>query len=62
MIPAMLETSFRLLLVSVALATLAAAPAPATAAEPAIRLIVRGDDMGSSQASNAAAVRCFKDG
>jgi len=37
-------------------------PPPVTATEPAIRLIVRGDDMGSSQASNEAVVRCFKDG
>jgi hypothetical protein len=46
-----------------AVATLAGSgPPPATAAEPPIRLIVRGDDMGSSQASNEAAVRCFRDG
>jgi predicted glycoside hydrolase/deacetylase ChbG (UPF0249 family) len=38
---------------------LAAAPPPAP--EP-IRLIVRGDDMGSSQASNEAVVRCFREG
>jgi hypothetical protein len=36
--------------------------AGAAAAGAPIRLIVRGDDMGSSQASNEAAVRCFKDG
>jgi predicted glycoside hydrolase/deacetylase ChbG (UPF0249 family) len=46
-----------------ALAALAGSiPPPVTAVEPAIRLIVRGDDMGSSQASNDAVVRCFKDG
>ena len=37
-------------------------PPRGTAAEPPIRLIVRGDDMGSSQASNEASIRCFKDG
>jgi predicted glycoside hydrolase/deacetylase ChbG (UPF0249 family) len=37
-------------------------PPPGTAAEPPVRLIVRGDDMGSSQASNEAAIRCFRDG
>jgi predicted glycoside hydrolase/deacetylase ChbG (UPF0249 family) len=40
---------------------LAAVTAPAPAGEP-IRLIVRGDDMGSSQASNVASIRCFTDG
>jgi predicted glycoside hydrolase/deacetylase ChbG (UPF0249 family) len=34
-----------------------AAPAPAL-----VRLIVRGDDMGSSHASNEAVVRCFREG
>jgi hypothetical protein len=35
----------------------------APAAEPpGIRLIVRGDDMGSSQAANEAAIRCFREG
>jgi predicted glycoside hydrolase/deacetylase ChbG (UPF0249 family) len=37
-------------------------PPRGTAAEPPIRLVVRGDDMGSSQASNEAVVRCFEDG
>ena len=32
------------------------------AAAPAVRLIVRGDDMGSSQAANEAVVRCYRDG
>jgi predicted glycoside hydrolase/deacetylase ChbG (UPF0249 family) len=44
---------------------LAASASIATAAPPAggpIRLVVRGDDMGSSQASNEAAVRCFTGG
>lgn len=40
----------------------AAAPATVSPAPPAIRLLVRGDDMGSSQASNEAAIRCFRDG
>lgn len=45
------------------LASLAAPGTAGTAAAaPSIRLIVRGDDMGSSQASNEAAVRCFEDG
>jgi predicted glycoside hydrolase/deacetylase ChbG (UPF0249 family) len=35
----------------------------APAEEPApIRLIVRGDDMGSTEASNEAAIRCFREG
>ena len=62
MIPRMPEPSRRLVLFSVALATLAGVTALARAAEPPIRLIVRGDDMGSSQASNEAVIRCFKDG
>ena len=37
-------------------------PPRGTAVEPPIRLVVRGDDMGSSQASNEASIRCFKDG
>ena len=37
-------------------------PPRGAAAEPPIRLIVRGDDMGSSQASNEASVLCFRDG
>jgi hypothetical protein len=44
-----------------ALLAVAAAPAPPAVA-PAVRLVVRGDDMGSSQASNEAVIRCFKDG
>jgi predicted glycoside hydrolase/deacetylase ChbG (UPF0249 family) len=48
-----------LLLAATALTTLVS---PALAAEPPIRLIVRGDDMGSSHASNEASVRCFRDG
>ncbi|HYN01519.1 MAG TPA: ChbG/HpnK family deacetylase, partial [Vicinamibacteria bacterium] len=38
------------------------APSRGTAGESPIRLVVRGDDMGSSQASNEASIRCFKDG
>ena len=46
-----------------AVAALAGSALPrGTAAEPPIRLLVRGDDMGSSQASNEASIRCFKDG
>jgi chitin disaccharide deacetylase len=52
----------RFLLPSAALLALAGPAAHAPAAEPTTRLVVRGDDMGSSQASNEAAVRCFKDG
>ena len=63
MMTAMRDTCRRPLLVLVTAASLASSvPGPGSAAEPLIRLIVRGDDMGSSQASNAAAVRCFKDG
>jgi predicted glycoside hydrolase/deacetylase ChbG (UPF0249 family) len=51
-----------LLLPSLALATLAGLTSRAPAAEQAIRLVVRGDDMGSCQASNEAVVRCFRDG
>ena len=43
-------------------AAVASSPASTFAAEPAIRLLVRGDDMGSSQASNEASIRCFRDG
>jgi predicted glycoside hydrolase/deacetylase ChbG (UPF0249 family) len=47
----------------VALALLAAPPAGAQpAGGPPIRLVVRGDDMGSSHASNEASIRCFHDG
>ncbi len=57
------EAARRSVLLAVALAVLAGLPpAPRPAADPPIRLIVRGDDMGSSQASNEAAVRCFRDG
>ena len=66
MIPAMLEAARRLIPFSVALVALAglvaSAPGLAPAAEPPIRLVVRGDDMGSSQASNEASIRCFRDG
>jgi predicted glycoside hydrolase/deacetylase ChbG (UPF0249 family) len=62
MIPVVPETSRRLVLLSVALAILAGATNPSPSAEVPIRLIVRGDDMGSSQASNEATLRCFKDG
>ena len=63
MIAAMLLRLARLSpLALLAFATLAGAGLPGTAAEPPIRLVVRGDDMGSSQASNEAAVRCFRDG
>jgi predicted glycoside hydrolase/deacetylase ChbG (UPF0249 family) len=61
MIASMPMTSRRLFS-SVALAMLAGLAAPAPAAESPIRLIVRGDDMGSSHASNEAVVRCFRDG
>ena len=62
MIPPVPEPARRLSLLSASLAILAGVPASAPAAEQAIRLIVRGDDMGSLQASNEAAVRCFRDG
>ena len=62
MIVPMPLTSRLLLSFSVALATLASLTTPVPAAEAPVRLIVRGDDMGSSQASNEAAIRCFKDG
>jgi chitin disaccharide deacetylase len=51
------------LLFFVAVAAMAGSSPPVgIAAKPSIRLIVRGDDMGSSQASNEASIRCFKDG
>jgi predicted glycoside hydrolase/deacetylase ChbG (UPF0249 family) len=56
------EAIRRFLSLPVTLAVLAGLAPSSRAADPAIRLIVRGDDMGSSQASNEAAVRCFKDG
>jgi predicted glycoside hydrolase/deacetylase ChbG (UPF0249 family) len=65
MIRSMRRAAHRLAL---GLATLAgavpcAAGPPAAADEPAaIRLIVRGDDMATSQASNEAAIRCYRDG
>jgi predicted glycoside hydrolase/deacetylase ChbG (UPF0249 family) len=50
-------------LAHVAVAAVAVTSPPrGTAAPPPVRLIVRGDDMGSSQASNAAVIRCFRDG
>lgn len=58
----MTGTFRRFLLLAVALAVVAGVPGSSAAAHSSIRLIVRGDDMGSSQASNEAAVRCFKDG
>jgi chitin disaccharide deacetylase len=62
----MLDASCRLARLAVASTVLAAwactAPGLAVAAEPPIRLVVRGDDMGSSHASNEAAVLCFQDG
>ena len=60
MIPRMPDAARRSVLLAVALAVLAGPPAPA--ADVPIRLIVRGDDMGSSQASNEAAIRRFRDG
>jgi hypothetical protein len=39
----------------------AAATRPGSAAEK-IRLIVRGDDIGSSQAANEACIRCYREG
>jgi len=53
---------FSLAFVPVLLASVAAAEPPAAAPEAPIRLIVRGDDMGSSHASNEAAIRCFREG
>jgi hypothetical protein len=51
---------------SLAVAALAAprqaAPGAAAARPSRIRLIVRGDDMGSSHAANEAVVRCYRDG
>ena len=52
----------RSLALAFALCGLAIATPRFAAADERIRLIVRGDDMGSSQASNQAVVRCFKDG
>jgi hypothetical protein len=64
MIAAMAEPLTRAFpLALLVLASLAASgPVGTSAAGPPIRLIVRGDDMGSSQASNEASIRCFKDG
>jgi predicted glycoside hydrolase/deacetylase ChbG (UPF0249 family) len=50
------------LALAAALCGLAVATPRLLAADEPIRLIVRGDDMGSSQASNEAVVRCFRDG
>ncbi len=59
----MRDTCRRPLLALMMAASLAAFVAePGSAAERPVRLVVRGDDMGSSQASNEAAIRCFKDG
>jgi hypothetical protein len=60
MIPLVRDTTPRFLLLSATLISFAVAGS--SFAAESIRLIVRGDDMGSSQASNEAAVRCFKDG
>jgi hypothetical protein len=64
MIPSMRAIPRLLLAASAAL--VAATPAAALAQPPdevrTIRLVVRGDDMGSSQAANEAAIRCFRDG
>ena len=63
----MLRILSRLLAIAIASLALTAAlafaepQAPATGAT-GIRLIVRGDDMGSSQAANEAVIRCFRDG
>jgi hypothetical protein len=54
-----LSLSLALTLALVAIAGAAAAPADPKAS---IRLIVRGDDMGSSQASNEASIRCYRQG
>lgn len=63
MITAMPELRPSLPLALLAVAALAGSALPrGTAAQPLIRLVVRGDDMGSSQASNEASIRCFKDG
>jgi len=56
------------LVLSLALAVIApaaprqAAPDAAATGSSRIRLIVRGDDMGSSHAANEAVVRCYRDG
>jgi chitin disaccharide deacetylase len=53
------------LVLSLAIAAFAAEPPPTGAAAAApgrVRLIVRGDDMGSSHAANEAVVRCYRDG
>jgi len=63
MITAMPELRPSLPLALLAVAALAGSALPrGTAEQPPIRLVVRGDDMGSSQASNEASIRCFKDG
>jgi chitin disaccharide deacetylase len=65
MMAAMTERRPRLLplaLVTAAAVAVVSGPAGTATAESPIRLIVRGDDMGSSQASNEASIRCFKDG
>jgi chitin disaccharide deacetylase len=64
MMAAMTERRPRLLPLALVAAAVVVVSGPArtAAAESPIRLIVRGDDMGSSQASNEASIRCFKDG
>jgi predicted glycoside hydrolase/deacetylase ChbG (UPF0249 family) len=56
------ESFRRLTVIWAALALVASLTASTPAAAQATRLVVRGDDMGSSQASNEAAIRCFTDG
>lgn len=62
MIPAMPKDRPSLLPALAAVVLLSNSAAGAAAADSAIRLVVRGDDMGSSQASNEASIRCFRDG
>ena len=63
MITAMPARHPRLCVALLVVAALAGSTLPrGTAAEPPLRFVVRGDDMGSSQASNEASIRCFKDG
>lgn len=37
-------------------------PKPASTAEGLVRLLIRGDDIGSSHAANIATIRCYRDG
>jgi predicted glycoside hydrolase/deacetylase ChbG (UPF0249 family) len=62
MITAMPERPSCLLVLAAVAALAGSSPPRGAAADAPIRLVVRGDDMGSSQASNDAVVRCFKDG